>query len=217
MIRHLPKKILLIIAFSLLLVLGGWWGYRSLHRERFAVRTLPARVGEIQQMVKLSTLEIMTDEIFKDTVQIKGVVSRVRAHVYIGFDIENLPMTERGDTLFVQLPREIIEVREATENGYQVLDVWNVQMPDEPVPTPLSTAEENILKRRLRRRITAQAYERGYVRRARENALRSLSALFAGFREHVVIIDRYPDGWREEHRPPAPVPEPSPVRLPSGM
>lgn len=217
MIRHLPKKILLVIAFSLLLVLGGWWGYRSLHRERFAVRTLPARVGEIQQMVKLSTLEIMTDEIFKDTVQIKGVVSRVRAHVYISFDIENLPMTERGDTLFVQLPREIIEVREATENGYQVLDVWNVQMPDEPVPTPLSTAEENILKRRLRRRITAQAYERGYVRRARENALRSLSALFAGFREHVVIIDRYPDGWREEHRPPAPVPEPSPVRLPSGM
>ena len=123
MIRHLPKKILLVIAFSLLLVLGGWWSYRSLHCERFAVRTLPARVGEIQQMVKLSTLEIMTDEIFKDTVQIKGVVSRVRAHVYIGFDIENLPMTERGDTLFVQLPREIIEVREATENGYQVLDV----------------------------------------------------------------------------------------------
>ena len=125
-------------------------------------------------------------------------------------------MVERGDTLFVQLPPEIIEVREATENGYQVLDVWNVQMPDEPAPTPLSTAEENILKRRLPQRITAQAYERGYVRRARENALRSLSALFAGFRERVVIIDRYPDGWREGYQPPAPVPEPSPVRLLSG-
>lgn len=192
-----------MIVITVIIILCFWWGYRSFRREHSELQTLPAKAGEIEKMVKLSSLEIVSEEIFKDTINIKAVVSRVKAKIYIGFDIEHIPMTERGDTLFVQLPRETIEAFEATDNGYQILDVWNTQMPDEPAPTPLSTDEENIVKRRIKQRLIERTYERGYVRRARANALRSLAVYFSRFKDNVIVIDRYPDGWKEEKPMPA--------------
>ena len=206
MIKQIKKGTLLLLLIAALLLIG-WWGYRFFHTERVEVRTLPAQIEEIEKIVKLSTLEITSEEIFKDTVNIKGVVSRVKSKIYIEFDIENIPTVVQNDTLFVQLPREIINVYEATDDGYQVLDVWNTQMPDEPAPTPLNTEEENIIKNRLKQRIVERMYERGYVKRARENALRSLAAFFGKFKDKVVIIDQYPDGWKQEQQPPIVIPE----------
>lgn len=199
MIRKIKRLLLLIIILALLIVVG-----RLVYKKTSvsSVSTLPAKVEEIKQAVKLSTLDITTEEIFKDTINNKGVVLRIKANVYIRFDMENIPMTERGDTLFVQLPRETIDIYESSRNGYQVLDVWYLALPHEPVPTQLSPAEENKIKQRAKQHIENQMYEKGYVKRARENALHSLGALFSKFRDNVVILDYYPDGWKEEEIPP---------------
>lgn len=196
---HKLKKWLLLLFGCLSFIVIGYMVFMRFSRP--ISHTLPAKIEEIKQAVKLSTLDITTEEIFRDTVNIKGVVSRVKARVYIHFDIEHIPMAERGDTLFVQLPPEIIDIYESTTDGSQILDVWNLQFPNEPVDTPLSTHEENLIKRKYKQRIEEQMYEKGYVKQARENALHSLVILFSRFRDNVVIIDHHPDGWRNVEQP----------------
>ena len=167
-----------------------------------AVRTLPAKIEEIRQAVQLSTLDVTTEEIIRDTVHMKGVVYRAKARIHIRFDMEELPVMEQGDTLVVQLPAETIDVYEPPTGGFQVLDVWFLQAPDEPAETSLTDTEENLIKRKLTQRIKDQMYEKGYVKRARENAVRSLAILFSRFRDHVVIVDHYPDGWKHDELQP---------------
>ncbi|WP_280746494.1 MULTISPECIES: DUF4230 domain-containing protein [unclassified Parabacteroides] len=139
-----------------------------------------------------------TEEIFKDTIGIKGAVLRVKARVRISFDIEHIPTAEQGDTLFVQLPREIIDIYESTREGYQVLDVWYVWIPSDPAEITLTTDEENAIKQKIKQKIRQQMYEKDYVARARENAVRSLAQLFSKFKDHIVIHDPYPSGWEED-------------------
>ncbi|MDR2918501.1 MAG: DUF4230 domain-containing protein [Tannerella sp.] len=198
MMRKLKWWIIACIII-VLLIITGYLVYNRFNQP--AIKTLPAKIEEIKQAVKLSTLDITMEDIYKDTVNIKGVVSRIKAQIYIRFDIENIPMVEHGDTLIVQLPPECIEIYESTSNSSEILDVWNLQFPEEPVETPLSTAEENYIKQRYKQRIENQMYEKGYVKRARENALQSLAILFSKFRDHVIIVDNYPDGWRNEEQP----------------
>lgn len=199
MIRKIKKIVFLLILLALLIA-GGRLFYKKANTP--SVGTLPGKVEEIKQAVKLSTLDITTEEIFKDTIGNKGVVLRIKANVYIRFDMENIPMVEKGDTLFVQLPRETIDIYESSRDGYQVLDVWYLAIPHEPVPTQLSVAEENQMKQNAKRYIEREMYQKGYVKRARANAMHSLGALFSKFRDNVVICDYYPDGWKEEELPP---------------
>ncbi len=166
------------------------------------IRSLSAKVEDIRKAVKLSTLDITTEEIFRDTINYKGVVSRVKARVYISFDIENMPMAEQGDTLIVQLPPEIIDIYESTDDGYQVLDVWILWYPEHFTDIPLTSAEENTIKARLKGRIREEMYKKGYVTQARSNAIHSLSSLFSSFKDHIIIIDHYPDGWKDQQVPP---------------
>ena len=198
MIRKIRKWGIVGIVLILLTIIG-YFAYNRMKQTN--TNTFPAKIETIRQVVKLSTLDITTEEIFKDTINIKGIVSRVKARVYIHFDLENIPMIEQGDTLFVQLPPEIIDIYESTADASQILDVWYLTFPDEPVNTPLSTDEENRIKRRYKQRIEEQMYEKGYVKKARENALHSLAVLFSKFRDKVVIVDHYPDGWHNNELP----------------
>jgi len=194
------KTLLLIVIGIILLILISVSIYKQMNKPSFS--TFPAKVNEIKQAVKLSTLDITTDEIYKDTINYKGVVLKVQARVYISFDIEHIPMIEQGDTLIIQLPRETIDIYESSHNGYQVLDVWDIRFPENWVDTPLSSSEENAIKRKLKQQIENQMYEKGYVKRARENAVNSLSVLFSKFKDHIIIMDYYPDGWRNNELPP---------------
>lgn len=199
MIRRLKKWLFALIVIILLIAAGS---FLSKKKNTSSVTTLSAKVDEIRQAVQLSTLDITTEEIVKDSINNKGVVLRIKANVFIRFDFENIPMLEKGDTLYIQLPRESIDIYESSRDGYQVLDVWLLSLPNEPVPVPLSSAEENTVKQKARKHIENQMYEKGYVKRARENAVHSLTALFSRFKDHIVIIDYYPDGWRDEELPP---------------
>ena len=195
MIRKIKKWLFFLIFLALL----AWVGKTIYEKaETSTISTLPAKIEGIRQAVQLSTLDITTEEIYKDTIGNKGIVLRIKANVHIRFDMENIPTATQGDTLFVQLPREIIDIYESSKDGYQVLDVWYLLFPTEPVPVTLSSTEENQVKRQVKKQIEEQMYEKGYVKRARENAAHSLSVLFSKFKDNIVIIDHYPDGWREE-------------------
>lgn len=195
--KHISFKAILSVGLFILLIVLIWSLYRS-YTHKKSIQQLSAKIEEIKQVVELSSLEVLTEEIFKDTINNKVAVSRVKARVQINFDIDHLPMKEQEDTLIVMLPKEIIKLYESSDDGYQLLDVWYLSFPEDPIAVNLTTDEENEMKSRIKQQISAQMYEKGYVTRARQNAMNSLLKLFSGFRDNILIIDPFPEGRKEE-------------------
>lgn len=191
------RKLIFRVVLLVLSVIILWFILRLIQDYKRQKEILPAKIEEIKSVVKLSSLGVTAEEIFKDTINGKGIVARVKANVYISFDVENMPSEMHGDTLFLQLPLEIVEVFESSNNGYEVYDVWNTQFPDELIEVALTTYEENLLKQTYKQRIIERMYEKGYVKKARENAMESLVSMFSLFQENVIIVNKYPNGYRQ--------------------
>lgn len=157
----------------------------------------PAMVKNITGMVRLCSLEIYEETGINDTINGKGLFAIQRLRGEVTFDVENMKVDSiTPDSIVVHLPRERVELLESTErDSYRVVDVWNVANP--LWSAQLTTAEENIIKSRAAARSRRLAYERGYVARARANAVESLRKTYSLLPEvKVTIVDDTPDGNR---------------------
>lgn len=139
----------------------------------------PARIKSLTEMARLTSLEIDEETGINDTINGKGIFAIVRLKGTISFDIDHLRIDSIGeDSLRVYLPAEKVELLESTApESYRVIDVWNVKHP--LFPANITAAEENTVKRRMIGRREQMAYQKGHVRRARENALSSLRQLYS--------------------------------------
>lgn len=196
------KKTGLYAAIFLVVSLLAVWAWsRSCRREAQPLddgySDLPAQISQIREMVKLSTLETDYEMVITDTVNSKVLCAVVNIHGVIGFDLEQMPTAMRGDTLYVQLPPEIIS---SYERGYRIIDSYS-QRGWLGGKKPLMTTEENVIKQRIAGRFEDEMYERGYVEQARAQAVASLTQLLGSMNAHVVVIDRYPMGTRRKTLP----------------
>lgn len=165
-----------------------WYG----NRNGSTASVKETRMKEIREMVNLCTLEIMDEVALKDSINGKWLFARCRLNGRVGFDLEKLEFREKGDTLVVVLPPETVEIRESVSPGsYEVIDTWDDSLLG---LGKLSTAEENALRRRQAARYRTMVYSRGYVSRARANAVATLTDLFSLFDTPVVIFDPSPEG-----------------------
>lgn len=178
------------VAAAAILVVGVvvWYGNRS----GSIASVKETRMKEIREMVNLCTLEIMDEVALKDSINGKWLFARCRLNGRVGFDLEKLEFREKGDTLVVVLPPETVEIRESVSPGsYEVIDTWDDSLLG---LGKLSAAEENALRRRQAARYRRMVYSRGYVSRARANAVATLTDLFSLFDTPVVISDPSPEG-----------------------
>lgn len=169
--------------------------------EQRDYKTEPARIKSIREMIDLCAVDINEEIPIKDSINGKWIVARQKVAGRIRFDLDSLRIEERGDTTFVYLPPERVEVLEnASPGAYEILDSWDGRRPI--FGRVLTTAEENALKRRWQRRIVRRIYDRGYVRQARSNAVGTLTPLFRalkgpfGKQGPVVVVDPTPSGSR---------------------
>lgn len=171
-------------------------------------QTDEARIKSIHQMVSLCTLEIDEEMVFKDSINGKWVVARERIRGSIRYDLEKLRIDRQGDTLFVRLPEETIEIREdEAPDSYEILDYWDG---DHTLFNRAMTArEENLLKRRWSSQIEKRIRERGYLGKARIEAMNTLVPLFNALRAtdcvggEIVLIEpaTSPQGVAEPENP----------------
>lgn len=178
------------IAAAALVAVGAvaWYGNRS----GSTASVKETRMKEIREMVNLCTLEIMDEVALKDSINGKWLFARCRLNGRVGFDLEKLEFREKGDTLVVVLPPETVEIRESVSPGsYEVIDTWDDSLLG---LGKLTAAEENALRRRQAARYRRMVYSRGYVSRARANAVATLTDLFSLFDTPVVISDPSPEG-----------------------
>lgn len=164
--------------------------------ENVKYKTNAAQIKGITDMVELCTTDIHEEIPIKDSINGKWLVARQVVEGRIRFDIEHLKIETKGDTTIVYLPEERVDILEnAGPGSYQVLDTWDGK--SMMFPRALTADEENAVKKRWQNRIRKKIYARGYVKRARHEAMTTLAPLLKAMNEPgatVIIIDPTPYG-----------------------
>lgn len=187
------KIIRLIIVLLVILAAGAlacWW-YMSPDASR--VKLHDAKISDVSPMLRLCSVEIYDDVPIKGSIGPRHIFARVALNGSISFDLENVSITEEADTIRVTLPREIVEVYESTApDSYQVIDTWNDHIFGS---SNFTAAEENSIKSKVRDNYRKSIYRKGYVRRARKEAVENLTSLLGGLTGKTVIVtDPTPEG-----------------------
>lgn len=138
--------------------------------------TTPAHLKSLNEMAQLATLDFHEEIAVKDKQAGKWIVARMTVEGSVRYDLDSLRLEQRGDSLLLIMPKERFDILESTDPGsYEVLDSWDAERA--MFGRKMTAAEENALKQRARNRLETTLRNRGYVKRARENARTVLTPL----------------------------------------
>lgn len=188
----------------LICVIGVIWGviwifnrYNASKRELPVAKIEPARIVDVRPMVELCSMEIYEDVPVKAHIGKRHIFARETLTGSISFDIDSISTRWCGDTLVVALPPEKVTVYESTDSdSYKVIDTWNDQWLRS---SNFTTAEENDIKRKVVEAWRLSLYDRGYVKRARNEAVKNLEGMLRPFVDgkEVRVEDPSPAGYRD--------------------
>lgn len=166
--------ITVLIAVTLAAVAWLWFSQRD-NGDDISVSDTTAI--EVQQMVRLCSMEIYEEMPVSDSIDTRHLFARQLQQGSVSFDVENLDITSRGDTLVVVLPKETVELRESTRPGsWKVIDRWNTRTFGSAA---ITNAEENAMKARARDKAIRRLYDNGTIARARSEAATSLQSMLS--------------------------------------
>ena len=170
-----------------------WW---ALSPEADHVKLHDAKVKDVKSMVQLCSVDFVEDVPVKASIGPRHFFGRETLTGSISFDLENLQQTQQGDTLSVVLPPEIVEIYESTDaNSYLVIDTWNDEFMGS---SNFTTAEENSIKSKVADNFRKSVYAKGYVKRARAEAVTNLKSMLSGLTGKTVIVtDPTPEGTQK--------------------
>ena len=188
------KSIILLLLIAVL-VMTGWYFYRRFNRPE-EIEVLPSRPGDVREMVRLCSMEIYNEVPVLDTVNFKVMFAVQKQSGSISFDLEHINIDDTGDTVRIQLPREIVEVHESTErNAWQVIDTKAIGPMAILRSDRFSVDEENRVKAKLKNNSIKRLYTNGTVRQARKDAVDNLTRMMeAVYRRPVIVSDPTPSG-----------------------
>ncbi|MDE7461229.1 MAG: DUF4230 domain-containing protein [Paramuribaculum sp.] len=188
-------KAIRTIIVLLILAAAGFVAYKWYTApEATHITMQEAKITDVTPMLRLCSVEIYDDVPVKGSIGNRHLFARVALKGSISFDLDSVRMTESGDTISVTLPREIVDVYESTDAGaYQVIDMWCDSFFGS---SNFTTAEENAIKSKVRDNYRKGIYQKGYVARARKEAVANLTSLLGGLTGKTVIVtDPSPEGY----------------------
>lgn len=183
---------LLLLAVAIYI---GWQLYQN-YRRPDEIEVLPSRPGDVKEMVRLCSMEIYNEVPVLDTVNSKVMFAVQKQSGSISFDVEHLEIDDIGDTVRIQLPREIVEINESTEkNSWEVIDTKAIGPMSILRSNKFTLEEENRVKAKLKAKSIKRLYANGTVRQARMDAVENLTRLMqAAYRKTVIVYDPTPEG-----------------------
>lgn len=148
------------------------------------------RINEVKTMVRLCSMDIYREVPVVDTINNKVIVAVQKQQGSISFDIEDLTIDAEGDTVRLTLPKEIVEIRESTEdNSWQVIDTKNIGFLGAIRNNHITDREENRVKAKLKRNAVKSLYEDGTVRHARTEAAKNLETMLEKLYRKPVVVN----------------------------
>ena len=120
------SKIIFPLLILIVVAVGAMVGIEKINKtiKQKKVNTLEIQKGQIAELktiVQLCSMQIFQEVPVLDTVNNKVIFAVQKQKGSISFDLESLKLDTVNDTIRVVLPREIIDIKEATEK-----DSWNV-------------------------------------------------------------------------------------------
>lgn len=150
------------------------------------VEIQPARIADIQAMLRLCSLELYEEVPVRASIGHRHLFATAALNASISFDLEKMQVEESADTLAVVLPPEIVEIYESADAGaYRVVDTWNDRLLGS---SHFTAAEENAIKRRAVASVRRSIYSRGHVARARREAAANLRTMLATLTPKTVVV-----------------------------
>lgn len=179
-----------IIAALLVIVAAGaaWF---LLQPKESSITVDPGRANVAETMARLCTVDIYSEVPVLDTINDKVIFAVQKQTGSVSFDLEKMAVDTTGDTVRIILPPEIVELYEATEkDSWKVIDTKNIGRFGAFRSSRLSDAEENAVKARIKKNSLRMLYDKGVVRRAREEGSRSLREMMEMvYRRPVIVTD----------------------------
>lgn len=183
----MKKTLYTILLLVVVIALGAAYYSWKMAPEPSRVDVHRSLIAEIAPMVRLCSVDIYEEVPVRGAIADRHLFARAVFRGSVSFDIEKLQAEERGDTLFVTLPPEIVEVYESTDPGsYEVIDTWSDRLLGS---ANFTTAEENAIKENARMELRDRIYHKGYVRRARKEAAENIRKMLGGMTGKTVVVE----------------------------
>lgn len=190
------KRIITLLLVIAALAAIGAAIYLRMPPERKEIEVSEGRISDLQTMVRLCSTEIYNEVPVLDTINNKVIFAVQKQRGSISFDLENLQADTSGDTVRITLPREIVELREATDrNSWEVIDTKAIGPLAIFHSDKLTVEEENAVKARQKKASKERLYRNGTIRRARREAAENLRRLAEHlYRKPTTVADPTPHG-----------------------
>lgn len=188
-------RYILATAIVALICVGVWLWQSSSDRNSGEQITLePARQVDLRALAALCSMEIYREETVVDTINGKVIFGIWKLNGRVLFDLEGLPAviavsdSVAADTLRIRLPRERVELLEATlPESWRVVDTYSLRLFGSDRLTP---EEENLVKKKALARTRQGLYSDGTVERARKEAALSISSLLSPIVGRPVVVSQ---------------------------
>ena len=179
----------IIAALLVIVAAGAAWFF--LQPKESSITVDPGRANVAETMARLCTVDIYSEVPVLDTINDKVIFAVQKQTGSVSFDLEKMAVDTTGDTVRIILPPEIVELYEATEkDSWRVIDTKNIGKFGAFRSSRLSDAEENAVKARIKKNSLRMLYDKGVIRRAREEGSRSLREMLEMvYRRPVIVTD----------------------------
>lgn len=193
MTKNIKNLIILAAVVVVGIALFFWLG-----APKKSIEVGKGQISDVKTMAQLCTVDLYNEVPVLDTINNKVLFAVQKQRGSVSFDLENMEVNTKGDTVNIVLSPEIVEINEATEdNSWEVIDSKNISLNGyNPFASDkLTDEEENQLKAKIKANSKKLLYQNGTIERARAEGVKNLQTLMTKvYRKPVVVTDPTPKG-----------------------
>ena len=185
------KNLIIIAAIAIVAIVVFLWA----GAPKKSIEVGKGQIRDIKTMAQLCTIDLYNEVPILDTINSKVLFAIQKQQGSVSFDLENMQVDTKGDTVKIVLSPEIVEINEATEdNSWQVIDSKNISV-NPFASDKLTDEEENQLKAKIKANSKRTLYQNGTIERARAEGVKNLQTLMEKiYIKPVSVTDPTPKG-----------------------
>ncbi|MBD5387355.1 hypothetical protein HDR70_05665 [bacterium] len=187
------KPIIKIVLGTVCAIAIIWGAYAFFFASKDSVIVGKGKINKVDTMVELCSIDFYNEVPIIDTVQNWECFAKQKQRGSISFDIENLEIDSKGDSVYIILPPEIIEIMESTDDkAWETVDSKDLRwLRTSKAPIEVwTTVKKNALNKSKK-----NLYQAGIVERARAEGAENLQILMEKvYQKPVKVSDPTPKG-----------------------
>lgn len=190
------KNTKLFIYGVIALVIGIVVIYFSMTSPKKSIDVSQGKINKVETMAQLCAIEIYSEVPVLDTVNNKVMFAVQKQKGSVSFDLDNMEMDTKGDTVKIKLSPEIVDLYEATEdNSWEVIDTKAIGAMSLLRSDKFTDDEENAIKAKIKQNSKKLLYHNGTIERARREGANNLQMLMEKvYQKPVKVVDPTPKG-----------------------